>query len=102
MAERRIAFSIGVTYNTSAQKLEMIPDMIGQAIKSVAKARFDRAHFVRFEDSALAFDIVYYMESKEITDYLDAQQEINLKIKETFDKEKIEMAFPTQTIYLQK
>jgi len=34
--------------------------------------------------------------------YLNAVDEINLKIKEEFEKEGIEMAFPTYTVYLEK
>ena len=33
---------------------------------------------------------------------MDAQQKINLDIVEAFDKEKIDMAFPTRTVYLNK
>jgi small-conductance mechanosensitive channel len=33
---------------------------------------------------------------------MDTQQAINLGIKAAFEKEGIEMAFPTQTIFLQK
>ena len=34
--------------------------------------------------------------------YLDTIDEINMKIKEELEKEGIEMAFPTQTVYLKK
>jgi small-conductance mechanosensitive channel len=33
---------------------------------------------------------------------MDIQQEINFAIKEEFDKRKIEFAYPTQTLYVQK
>jgi small-conductance mechanosensitive channel len=33
---------------------------------------------------------------------MDVQQEFNFAIKESFEKEGIEMAFPTQTIFLNK
>jgi len=33
---------------------------------------------------------------------MDIQQQINLGIAEEFEKENIEIAFPTQTIFLQK
>jgi len=33
---------------------------------------------------------------------MDIQQEINLRIKEEFEKENIEFAFPTQRIFLNK
>lgn len=102
MIERRITFTLGVIYGTDIKKLEEIPAMIKEIVGSVKNVRLDRVHFTRFEDSALVFDIVYYVNSREYQDYMDAQQDINLKIKETFDKAKIEFAYPTQTVYLER
>ncbi|MCH7552316.1 mechanosensitive ion channel, partial [Patescibacteria group bacterium] len=65
-------------------------------------AEYDRVHFTKFGDSALNFDVVFYFNSTNYAEYLDAQQEINLALKERFEKEKIEFAYPTQTIYLAK
>jgi len=33
---------------------------------------------------------------------MDANQEVNLKMKEIFEKDGIEFAYPTQTIFLNK
>jgi small-conductance mechanosensitive channel len=33
---------------------------------------------------------------------MDVQQEINLKIKEKFEKNDIEFAYPTQKVFLEK
>lgn len=40
--------------------------------------------------------------SFEYTDYLDIQQELNLKLMDRFKKEGIEFAYPTQTVYVAK
>ncbi|MCG2694677.1 mechanosensitive ion channel [Candidatus Parcubacteria bacterium] len=48
------------------------------------------------------FEIVYYLYSSDYAEFMNAQQEINLKIVERFEKEGIEMAYPTQTIFLKK
>ena len=42
------------------------------------------------------------LKSKEYLDFMNTQQEINFKIKEAFEKEGIEMAFPTQTVFIEK
>jgi len=102
MERRRAAFNIGVTYDTSKKKLEVIPGMIEKIIKAQKKATFDRCYFKTFGDSSLGFDIVYYVESPEYEDYLKIQQAVNLTIIEIFTKEGIEMAFPTQTIHIAK
>jgi small-conductance mechanosensitive channel len=105
MKRRRIDFSFGVTYNTSTTKLKKIPDIIRKIInpeKLENVHKLDRVHFSEFGDFSLNFDVVYYMKSQDYVLFKDTQQEINLKIKEAFEKEGIEMAFPTQTIFLEK
>jgi len=63
---------------------------------------FVRSYFTAFGDFSLKFNIVYYVLSGDYGAFLEAQQNINFAIKAAFEKEKIEMAFPTQSIYLQK
>jgi MscS family membrane protein len=102
METRRISFSFGVTYQTPTEKLKGIPKTVESIIEETDNVRFDRAHFNEFGDSALLFEVVYYVEGNDYNMYMDAQQQINLKIKESFEKDGIEMAYPTQTIFLQK
>jgi len=102
MKERRIVFSFGVLYETSQEKLEKIPAMIKGIIESVKNTRFDRAHLKDFGESALNFEVVYYLESSDYNQYMDTQQEINFKINKVFAEERISMAYPTRTIYMQK
>jgi len=102
LEERRIATQFGVTYDTPTEKLKRIPGMIKKIVNDEKMTRFNRVYFTTFGDSALLFDFVYYIESDDYEEYLKAQQTMNFKIKEIFENEGIEMAFPTQTIYLQK
>lgn len=102
MEKRRITFVLGVEYGTPAEKLKKIPKMIKDIIKGIQLLEVDRVHFKEFGDFALKFEVVYYLNSSDYSVYMDKQQEINLKIKETFDKEKIVIAFPTQTIFMGK
>jgi small-conductance mechanosensitive channel len=105
MKKRRINFSFGVTYDTPTNKLKKIPDIIKDIINSEKLEhvdRLDRVHFTEFGDFSLNFEVVYYVKTQEYIKYRDAQQSINLAIKEAFEKEGIEMAFPTQTIFLNK
>jgi small-conductance mechanosensitive channel len=101
MAERRIVFALGVTYDTPREKLARIPEMVRQVIGDLAEVRFDRAHFKGFGAFSLDFEIVYYVLSADYNRYMDIQQAINLGIVEAFASEAIEFAFPTQTLHLQ-
>lgn len=101
MPRRRLIYKIGVTYDTSTELMAMIPDLIASAVNSTEHASFDRCHFVEFADSSLNFELVYYIDTKDYIIAMDAQQQINLQIMESFDKHGINFAYPTQTIYLE-
>ncbi len=100
MFERRIVFSIGVTYQTPSEKLTAIPAMIREIIEAQEMTRFDRAHFKAYGDFALMFETVYYVLVPDYNTYMDIQQAINLAIYERFEKEGIDFAYPTQTLYV--
>ena len=105
MKKRRINFTFGVTYDTPLKKLKKIPDIIKDIIdpeKLEHVDKLDRVHFTEFGDFSLNFEVVYYVKTQDYMKYRDTQQTINFNIKEAFEKEGIEMAFPTQTIYLNK
>jgi len=105
MRKRRISFSFGVIYATPTNKLKKIPGIIRDIIDSDKLEyvdKLDRVHFTEFGDFSLNFDIIYFLKTKDYVKYKDTQQEINFAIKEAFEKEGIEMAFPTQTIFLNK
>lgn len=100
MRERRATFTIGVTYQTSREKLARIPGMLKAAVEAQEKTRFDRSHFKTYGSFSIDFETVYYVAVPDMTKYLDIQQAINLHIHEQFEKEGIEFAYPTQTIWL--
>lgn len=102
LKKRRIVFTIGVTYSTPLAKLKKIPEMIRNIILSCELTEVDRIHFKEFGPYSLNFEIVYYVNASDYTKYMDTQHKINMGIKEAFEKEGIEIAFPTQTILLNK
>ena len=102
LTKRRASFFFGVTYETPGAKLRKIPDIVREIIGGIELADIDRVHFKEFGDSSLNYEVVYYANTTEYGVYMDIQQEINLQVKERLEKEGIEFAFPTQTIYLAK
>jgi small-conductance mechanosensitive channel len=100
MFERRVVFSIGVTYETPAEKLKRIPLIIREALEAQHKVRFDRAHFQKYGDYALIFEVVYYVLSSDYSLHMDIQQAVNLVLFERFADEGIQFAYPTQVVYL--
>lgn len=102
MTKRRVLFRLGVTYQTPLAKLKIIPAIIKNIIEKVEDTVFDRAHFFEYGDFNLVIEIVYYVIGPDYNKYMDTQQQINFAIKEAFEKEGIEFAYPTQTLYVNK
>lgn len=99
MYERRVLFTLGVTYQTPAEKLAIIPSLIREIIEKQPQARFDRSHFKEYGDSALIFETVYHVLNSDYNVYMNIQQEINLTIYRRFQEEGIEFAYPTRTVF---
>lgn len=102
MRERRVVFTVGVTYETPLEKLSALSAALGDIVRAQGRVRLDRAHFKSFGDSALIFEVVYYVLDADYNVYMDVQQAINLALVEHFQRQGIEFAYPTQTIYLGK
>jgi len=102
MKKRRIIFGFGLVYGTTPAQLRKAAKIVKAVVRDVPKCTLDRAHFKEFGDFSLNFEVVYFIDSREYADYMDAQQKMNLALIKEFSKEGIEMAFPTQTIHLAK
>ena len=110
MRKRRVSFAFGVTYDTPSVKLKKIKKIVNKIFEKTNKnfkkkpnaIQLDRVHFHNFGDSSLDYEVVYYVPSADYNEFMDIQEFINLSLVEEFEKEKIEFAFPTRTVYLQK
>jgi len=100
MNRRRIVFKFGVIYQTTLTQLKKIPQIVEEIITQIPETTFDRAHFASYADFSLNFEIVYHINNSDYNKYMDIQQEINFQLKEAFEKEGIDFAYPTQTVFL--
>lgn len=103
MVERRVAFQLGVTYQTKRETLLMLPKLIEDIIsKQAPVVRFERSHFINYGGSSLDFEAVYWVTKPEYQAYADVHQHILFDIHEAFEKHGVEFAYPTQTVFLAK
>ena len=100
MYERRVVFIIGIAYDTPADRLRGVPDILRDAVSAQQRVRFDRAHFKEYDPSALVFEVVYYVLSPDYNVYMDTQQAVNFTIFQRFARERIEFAHPTQMLHM--
>jgi len=86
---RRAQFTITVTHDTTNEKLEQVPELIKTIITSTEDTRFDRAHFARFTEYGLVFEVVYFVTVADYMRYMNIQQYVNLKLIEVFKEKEI-------------
>ena len=98
MYERRIVFTFGVVYDTPRETLARLADEVRAIIEAQPKTRFDRAHFFRFGEFSLDFEVVYFVLDPDYNLYMDIQQAINLAIMARFEALDVGFAFPTSTL----
>jgi MscS family membrane protein len=98
---RRIKLIVGLEYATSTKKLESAVKIIKEIVKKHGSTR-DNAlvFFSEFSDSSLNITAIYWIE--DLDKILDTRSDINFEIKKRFEKEKLDFAFPTRTIYTKK
>jgi small-conductance mechanosensitive channel len=76
--------------------------MIREIIEAQEHTRFDRAHFKSFGDSALDFEVVYYVVIPDYGVYMDIQQTVNFELMRRFASANIGFAYPTQKLFLNR
>lgn len=97
--ERRIVFNFGVIYQTPPALLERIPGEIEAIVSARPLCRFDRAHFFRFGDSSLDFEVAFFVLEPDFATMMDERQAISLAMLKRFAELKVEFAYPTQTTF---
>jgi MscS family membrane protein len=97
---RRTHFTIGVTYDTSSEKLKKSVAILRDVMDQHAGTETSRAHFKSYGESALILDVAHWCKYLDYSEYLSCMEEINFEIKRRFEDEDIEMAYPTQTVHL--
>jgi MscS family membrane protein len=98
----KTVMNIGVTYDTSAEKVKRALKIIEEVYKHHPKSFNCIISFNKFESSSLNILVVHWWNSTDFVEYLGGIQEMNLSLKERFDAEKISFAFPTQTLYVKQ
>jgi len=92
MKERRIAFTVKVSYDNDPAKLEQIPNLLKQIIAQQSQVRFDRAHLLNYGDWSINYEVVYFVLNPDYNLYMDIQQRINFAMQDKFNRLKITLA----------
>ncbi len=103
MPKRRVKQYVGVTYETSAEDMQLIVEDIRQILREDegVNQEFMLVSFTDFGDSSLDILVYYFTTSTAWLEYMDVRQRINCKIMEAIKARGSSIAFPTRSLYLE-
>lgn len=101
---RRYDGQIGLVYDTTPTQMRKALTILRDLFKKEENITQNfRVNFTEYDNSALRIEYMFLVKNPEDYNlYLRTRNKLNLAIKESFGKEGLEMAYPTQTVYLQK
>lgn len=97
MKDRTINFDLGVAYDTSVEKLDLVTELITKAVVK-NNANLIHCYLTELRDFTLNFTVRYKLDTKDYVEYLTLNEQILKDILKSFAKHKIEIPFPTQHI----
>ncbi|MDF3849148.1 mechanosensitive ion channel family protein [Achromobacter denitrificans] len=100
MQQRRIVFTVRITYMTAVDEAAAVPGLIRGQIERQPETRYDRAHLARFGENALEYEAVYYVMTADYNRYMDIQQDINLGVMRELDARGIALALPERVVHV--
>ena len=102
MKNRRQRINIWVTYDTWLKKLKIIPEIIKEVVSSQENVDFEWCYLEKMWEFSINFLMSYNILDPDLQKSLEINEKIYLWIIEKFQKEWIEFAFPSQTLYMKK
>ena len=95
---RKVAVDLGLTYETSPDGLKRAMEILTEiAAETEGLEETVLTGFDSFGDSAMVVKFIYYIVKGE--DIMAVKTSVNMQILERFTAEKLDFAFPSQTIY---
>jgi len=96
----RTEMNLGLTYDTPVEKVKRATILLEEIFRANPQTADLIISFNKFADSALNILVIHVWNGTDAKAHFAQMQELNLQVKRRFDAEKIEFAFPTQTVYL--
>jgi small-conductance mechanosensitive channel len=96
---RRAKLMLGVTYQTPPEVCRRIPDMVKEIVVRADKSAFIHCWLTNFGASTLDYELLFDVIDDSAEVFNRVRHEICVDILETFAREGIEFAYPTQTTF---
>jgi len=97
---RKIKFYLGLTYDTTPENIELAKEIVSKILEENEHTQDAVVAFDSFGDFSLNIVVIYWI--KKGSPIAKTNDSINMQILKQFNENKLEFAFPTQTIVVQK
>ena len=99
--------NITITYDSGQRGAERAVQIIKEVLSNVPEINTDpkcppRVYFSDFNDWSLNIYMTYWVKPPDYWLYHEVNERVNIEIMKRFEVEKIEFAFPSQTLYIEK
>ncbi len=101
MPEQRVLTTLRVAFATPSETLAGIPKLLEAIVRDQASARFERCHLKLLGESALQFELSYFVQQPKLNSILDLQHTVNLRIIGEFRRLGIEFGYPMQRVVVE-
>ena len=101
---RLYKFVLGVTYDTTRAKLEQLMADLTAMLEESPHTENGSAlvRLTSFGDSSINLSVSAYLLTNQVGTFLEMQNDLNLNIMDVMQKDGVEFAFPSTTVYLSK
>ena len=98
---RKVKLILGLTYDTTHSNVQKALDILKNIVESNPKVEDETdVHFVAFNSSSIDVRAIYFIKKDEAIG--ETNSEINMEILKQFNENKLDFAFPSQTVYMKK
>ncbi|WP_029902602.1 mechanosensitive ion channel family protein [Prevotella sp. 10(H)] len=98
---RRVVMKVGLTYDTTAEKMKEAMNLLKDVPSKVQYISPDNVvvNFSDYTDSALVITFIYFIQKE--GDIGKATSDVNMEVLTSFNNAGLNFAFPSQTIYIE-
>ena len=99
--------NLTITYDSGHEKTNKAVEIVKEVLAGVPEINSDpdrppRVYFSDFNDWSLNIYMSYWVKPPDYWLYSEVNERVNFEIMKRFEAEKIEFAFPSQTLYMKK
>jgi small-conductance mechanosensitive channel len=99
-SEWRALFNLALVYETSAEQIDSVPQLISDAVATYEGTRFVYCLLKLIGESALLFEVCFFVENGTGRDLGRALDQVNREILRSFARTGIRLATPARTVWL--